>query len=433
MIDIQFIRDNPELVQRKTEEKGYRDINIVELLKLDEKRRDILTQVEELRAQRNILTAEMKGAKPSPEQIEKGRALREKIADGETALKNIDDTYWPALKAVPNMSLDMVPVGDSEDYNVVVRTYGEKPDFDFTPKQHWEIAEAKGWLDKERAAKIAGNRFVYLKGDLVLLEFALWQHGLNTLTNQVKLQEIVDGAGLSNVSSKPFTPVLPPAVARTEVFQATGRLNKEEQTYKIEDEDLWLNASAEHTLSPRYIDEILPEADLPIRLVGFTTAFRREAGTYGKDTEGFLRLHQFNKLEMESFTTAETSFDEHLFMVAIQEYLMQSLGLHHQVLEKCTADIGRPNAKGVDLNVWLPGQGQYRETHTADYITDYQARPMKTRVRRADGTIELVHTNDATAFSQRPLIAIIENFQTPEGDVIVPEVLRPYMGGRERI
>ena len=433
MIDIQFIRDNPELVQRKTEEKGYRDINIVELLKLDEKRRDILTQVEELRAQRNILTAEMKGAKPSPEQIEKGRALREKIADGETALKNIDDTYWPALKAVPNMSLDMVPVGDSEDYNVVVRTYGEKPDFDFTPKQHWEIAEAKGWLDKERAAKIAGNRFVYLKGDLVLLEFALWQHGLNTLTNQVKLQEIVDGAGLSNVSSKPFTPVLPPAVARTEVFQATGRLNKEEQTYKIEDEDLWLNASAEHTLSPMYIDEILPEADLPIRLVGFTTAFRREAGTYGKDTEGFLRLHQFNKLEMESFTTAETSFDEHLFMVAIQEYLMQSLGLHHQVLEKCTADIGRPNAKGVDLNVWLPGQGQYRETHTADYITDYQARPMKTRVRRADGTIELVHTNDATAFSQRPLIAIIENFQTPEGDVIVPEVLRPYMGGRERI
>ena len=144
MIDIQFIRDNPELVQRKTEEKGYRDINIVELLKLDEKRRDILTQVEELRAQRNILTAEMKGAKPSPEQIEKGRALREKIADGETALKNIDDTYWPALKAVPNMSLDMVPVGDSEDYNVVVRTYGEKRDFDFTPEQHWEIAEAKG-------------------------------------------------------------------------------------------------------------------------------------------------------------------------------------------------------------------------------------------------------------------------------------------------
>lgn len=433
MIDIQLIRDNPELVQRKTNEKGYKNVDIAELLRTDEQRRALLTEVEKLRAERNQLTESMKGAKPSPEQIEKGRALREKIADSETALKDIDDTYWPALKAVPNMSLDMVPVGDSEDQNVVLRTYGEKPEFDFTPKNHWEIAEAKGWLDKERAAKIAGNRFVYLKGDLVLLEFALWQHGLNTLTNPEKLRAIITGAGLQNVSDKPFTPVLPPAMARTEVYQATGRLNKEEQTYKIEGEDLWLNASAEHTLSPMYIDEILPEVELPIRLVGYTTAFRREAGTYGKDTEGFLRLHQFNKLEMESFTTAETSFDEHLFMVAIQEYLMQSLGLHHQVLEKCTADIGRPNAKGVDLNVWLPGQGQYRETHTADYITDYQARPMKTRVRRTDGTIELVHTNDATAFSQRPLIAIIENFQTPEGDVIVPEVLRPYMGGRERI
>ena len=433
MIDIQLIRDNPELVQRKTNEKGYKNVDIAELLRTDEQRRALLTEVEKLRAERNQLTESMKGAKPSPEQIEKGRALREKIADSETALKDIDDTYWPALKAVPNMSLDMVPVGDSEDQNVVLRTYGEKPEFDFTPKNHWEIAEAKGWLDKERAAKIAGNRFVYLKGDLVLLEFALWQHGLNTLTNPEKLRAIITGAGLQNVSDKPFTPVLPPAMARTEVYQATGRLNKEEQTYKIEGEDLWLNASAEHTLSPMYIDEILPEVELPIRLVGYTTAFRREAGTYGKDTEGFLRLHQFNKLEMESFTTAETSFEEHLFLVAIQEHLMQTLGLHHQVLEKCTADIGLPNVKGVDLNVWLPGQGQYRETHTADYITDYQARPMKTRVRRTDGTIELVHTNDATAFSQRPLIAIIENFQTPEGDVIVPEVLRPYMGGRERI
>lgn len=433
MLDIQFIRDNPEIVQRKTEEKGYKDISIAELLELDEQRRELLTVVEDLRAQRNALTAEMKGQKPSPEQIEQGKQLREKVTEGEAKLRELDEQFWPALKAVPNVSLDMVPVGASEDDNVVVRAFGEKPQFDFTPKNHWEIANAKGWLDKERAAKIAGNRFVYLKGDLVLLEFALWQHGLNTLTNPETLQAIIDTAGLPNVPNKPFTPVLPPAVARTEVFQATGRLNKEEQTYKIEDEDLWLNASAEHTLSPMYIDEILPEAELPVRLVGYTTAFRREAGTYGKDTEGFLRLHQFNKLEMECFTTAEASLDEHLFLVAIQEHLMQSLGLHHQVLEKCTADIGRPNAKGVDLNVWLPGQGQYRETHTADYITDYQARPMKTRVRRADGTVELVHTNDATAFSERPLIAIIENFQTADGDVIVPEVLRPYMGGREKI
>jgi seryl-tRNA synthetase len=269
-------------------------------------------------------------------------------------------------------------------------------------------------------------------GDLVRLEFALWQFGMDVLSNQEVLQKIIDDSGLK-VSAKPFTPILPPAVAKQAVFEATGRLNRQEQTYKIEDEDLWLNASAEHTISPIYIDEILPEDKLPIRYVGYTTAFRREAGTYGKDTEGIFRLHQFNKLEMESFTTAETSYDEHLFLVAIQEYLMQQLGLPYHVLEKCTADIGRPNAKGVDIEVWLPSQNTYRETHTADYIGDYQTRAMKTRLRRRDGTIELAHTNDATAFSQRPLIGIIENFQTAEGNVAVPDVLRTYMGDRQEI
>lgn len=432
MVDIQVIRDNPEKVREKSKQKGY-DIDVDAILRLDTDRRSTLTQIEELRAKRNELNSQMKGQKPSDEQIEQGKQLREEVSVLEEALRALDKEYWPALKAVPNMPLDTVPVGFTEEENVVVRVVGETPAFEFTPKNHWEIAEAKGWLDKERAAKIAGNRFVYLKGDLVLMEFALWQFGLTTLTNQALLQDIINESGLEGVSAQPFTPVLPPAMARTEVFQATGRLNKEEQTYKIEDEDLWLNASAEHTLSPMYMDEILAEKDLPIRLVGYTTAFRREAGTYGKDTEGFLRLHQFNKLEMESFTTKETSLNEHLFMIAIQEYLMKQLGLPYRVLEKCTADIGRPNAKGVDIDVWLPGQNQYRETHTADYITDYQARPMKTRVRREDGSVELVHTNDATAFSERPLIAIIENNQTADGDVVVPEALRPYMGGRELI
>lgn len=432
MLDIQVIRDNPDKVREKAKQKGY-DIDVGQLMELDGERRTRLVQIDELRARRNELTAAMKGQKPSEEQAAEGRQLKTEITALETELKAIEDKYWPLLKSVPNMPLDIVPVGSTEEDNVVSKTVGELPQFDFTPKNHWEIAEAKGWLDKERAAKIAGNRFVYLKGDLVLLEFALWQLGWTTLTNEETLAGIIRDAGLTGVSSAPFIPVLPPAMARTAIFQATGRLNKEEQTYKIEDEDLWLNASAEHTLSPMYVDEILDEAQLPIRLVGYTTAFRREAGTYGKDTEGFLRLHQFNKLEMESFTTAEDSLNEHLFMVAIQEYLMTQLGLPYRVLEKCTADIGRPNAKGVDIDVWLPGQGKYRETHTADYITDFQARPMKTRVRRTDGTVEFVHTNDATAFSERPLIAIIENNQTAEGDVVVPEVLRPYMGGREKI
>lgn len=432
MLDIRFIRENPDRVQEAAAQKGY-TVNVAELLSADESRRELQMKADDLRTKRNEIASQMRGGKPSPELVEQGRVIKTELAEVEDHLRVADETYIQLLKVVPNMPLDSVPIGTSEDENVVIKTVGEKPEFDFTPKSHWEIAEARGWIDKERAAKIAGARFAYLKGDLVRLEMALWQYGMDVLGSEETLQQIIDMNHLTGVSNKPFVPVIPPAVARTEVFQATGRLNKEEQTYKIEDEDLWLNASAEHTMAPMYMNEILPQAEFPIRMVGYTTAFRREAGTYGKDAEGIFRLHQFNKLEMESFSTAETSLNEHLFMVAVQEYLMAQLGLPFQTLEKCTADIGRPNAKGVDINTWLPGQNEYRETHTADYITDYQARPMKTRVRREGGEVEYVHTNDATVFSERPLVAILENFQTSEGKVIVPEVLRPYMGGREQI
>lgn len=432
MLDIRFVREHAKEVQENARNKGYANINVDEILRLDSSRRDLQGEVDSLREKRNAIAAQMKGGRPDQGLIAEGKEVKERLGTLEAELKNAEETFWTELKKLPNMALPTVPVGATEDENVVVRTIGEKPEFDFTPKSSWELAEAKDWIDKERAAKIAGARFAYLKGDLVRLEMALWQFGMDVLGSEEILQKIIDENNLK-VSAKPFTPVIPPAVARTEVFQATGRLNKEEQTYKLEDEDLWLNASAEHTMAPMYMNETLPEAQLPIRLVGYTTAFRREAGTYGKDAEGIFRLHQFNKLEMESFTGAENSLDEHLFMVAIQEYLMQQLGLPYQVLEKCTADIGRPNAKGVDIETWLPVQASYRETHTADYITDFQTRAMKTRVRRADGGVELAHTNDATVFSERPLIAILENFQTAEGNVRVPEVLRRYMGDRETI
>lgn len=431
MLDIQFIRDNHQKVKDAAKAKNI-SVDIDNLLTLDLKRRELLQDIEKLRKARNETAAQMKNGQPSPDLIAEGKRIKQSLAELEAELEPTESEFKVLLKAVPNMPLDSVPIGSSEAQNVVIKQVGQKPNFKFEVKNHAEIAEAKDWLDKERGAKIAGSRFVYTKGDLVLLEFALWQFGFSVVTNQEILQKIIKENNLS-VSAKPFVPVLPPAVAKKSVFEATGRLNKEEQTYKIEDEDLWLNASAEHTISPMYLNETLQEKDLPIRYVGYTTAFRREAGTYGKDTEGIFRLHQFNKLEMESFTTAETSLDEHLFLVAIQEYLMQQLGLPYQVLEKCTADIGRPNAKGVDIEVWLPSQEAYRETHTADYITDYQTRAMNTKVRRNTGEVELAHTNDATAFSQRPLIGIIENFQNEDGDVVVPEVLRPFMGGKEKI
>ncbi len=431
MLDIQFIRENPELVTQKSKQKGY-EVDIARLLKLDGERRQLLQEVENLRQQRNKLADTMKGSKPTEDIINQGRQVKEEIANFEQKLDKSEDEFIKLLRTVPNMPLESVPVGESEIQNQVIKIVGQKPEFNFDIRSHADIAIEKGWLDKERATKIAGARFVYTLGDLVRLEFALWQFGMDVLTNESILKQIAEVNNL-NVSTKPFVPILPPAVAKKAVFEATGRLNREEQTYKFEDEDLWVNASAEHTIAPIFLDEILQAKDLPIRFVGYTTAFRKEAGTYGKDTEGIFRLHQFNKLEMESFTSAKDSLNEHLFMVAIQEYLMQQLELPYQVLEKCTADIGGPNAKGVDINVWIPSQQTYRETHTADYMTDYQARAMKTRVRCTDSQIEFVHTNDATVFSQRPLIAIIENYQDANGDVVVPKCLRAYMGGREKI
>ncbi|MFA5004153.1 MAG: serine--tRNA ligase [Candidatus Saccharimonadales bacterium] len=433
MLDIQFIRDNSELVQEKSKQKGY-DVNIGALLELDAERRTRLTQIEELRARRNTQSAGLKGQKPNDEQLAASRDLKEELSQREAELKIIEEKYGVLMKTVPNMPLGDVPVGASEDENVVSKTVGEPTKFDFEPKNHAQIAEAKGWMDKERAAKVTGSRFAYLKGDLVRLQFAIIQFVISKLTDQNFLDEVIRENGLQT-SNKPFVPVLPPLMLRESMYDAMDRLEPRDDRYKIEgDDDLWLQGSAEHVLGSMHADEVFAEADLPIRYVGYATSFRREAGTYGKDMEGMFRMHQFDKLEMESLTLAENGLQEHLMLVAIQEKLMQLLDIPYHVLTKCTADIGKPNARGVDIEAWLPAQAKYRETHTADYMTDYQARRLKTRVRRMDGKTELVHTNDATAFAlSRTPIAIIENFQTAEGNVMVPEVLRPFMGGQATI
>jgi seryl-tRNA synthetase len=431
MLDIRFIRENAELVQKKARQKGY-EVDTTQLLGFDKQRSEILQQVEELRRTRNELAEKGKNGPPTEKEMARGREIKDRLSDLEHQLTAVEEEFKALLRKVPNMPLDEVPVGVSEDENVVIREWGEKPQFDFEPKNHWQIGEDRGLIDKERAAKVAGSRFAYIKGDLVRLQFALVQFGLDMLTNEEVIKKIIQDFDVQTVS-KPFIPVLPPAVARTDVYIATGRLNKEEQTYKLEEDDLWLNASAEHTLAPMYLNETLNEKDLPLRFVGYTTAFRREAGTYGKDTEGIFRLHQFDKLEMESFTEPKDGLNEHLLMVAIQEYLMQQLKLPYQVLEKCTADIGFPNAKGIDINTWLPGQNKYRETHTADFITDFQARSMQTRVKSDSGT-KYAHTNDATAFAMgRTLVAIIENYQNADGTIRIPDVLQPYLGGQTKL
>lgn len=433
MLDIRYIRENADRVQEAAGQKGY-TVDIAKLLKVDEARRELQQKADQLRTRRNEISGQMKGGKPSSELVEEGKRLKTELAEVEDHLRVVDEEFTSLIKQVPNMPYSDVPVGKSEDENVIAKVVGQIPEFNFEVKNHAKIAEAKGWLDKERAAKVAGSRFAYIMGDMMRLELAIEQFVVNTLGEESKIAEIAEAAGLKDsVSTKPFTPVLPPLMIKTEPYDQMDRLEPSDDRYKIEGEELWLQGSAEHVLGSMHAGEIFDEKDLPIRYLGFATSFRKEAGTYGKDMEGIIRMHQFDKLEMESFTTAENSLNEHLLFVAIQEYLLQALGLPYQVLQKCTADIGKPNARGIDMEVWLPGQGKYRETHTADYMTDYQARRLQTRVRRETG-VELIHTNDATAFALgRIMVAIIENYQTVDGDVRLPDVLKPYFGGKELI
>jgi seryl-tRNA synthetase len=432
MLDIRFIRENADAVQQNAKNKGY-EVSIADLLQLDEQRRELSGQLDELRERRNQNAGKMQGGRPDDAAIEEGRQIKAAITEKEVTFSTIDGEFLDLLKKVPNMASSDVPLGASEDENVVAKTVGEPTSFSFEPRNHAVIAEQRGWLDKERAAKVTGSRFAYIKGDLVKLQMAIVQFVMNTLSDEAKIKEIAEGAGLS-VATKPFTLILPPLLIRTDMYDAMDRLEPSDDRYKLEGDDLWLQGSAEHVMGSMHADEIIDEQNLPIRYLGYATSFRREAGTYGKDMEGILRMHQFDKLEMEAFTTAENGMDEHLLMVTIQEYLLTQLELPYRVIQKCTADIGKPNARGIDMEAWLPGQSQYRETHTADYMTDYQTRRLQTRVRRESGEVELLHTNDATAFALgRAMIAIIENGQDEQGNVRVPEVLRPYLMGRETL
>ena len=416
MLDIKFIRENPDIVKKAISDKSSK-VDLDAFLVLDAKRRELMTKTENLRASQKKL---------GKDNIDEAKKIKEEIKELQVTLDETETAWKTVLKQIPNIPANDVPVGHSEEENQVIKSIGKKPVFNFPPKNHAELGEALGLIDKERAAKVTGARFAYLKGPLVQLHWAIIQFGISVLTDEKILAKIAKTAKLK-VSTKPFVPVLPPLMIRTEPYDAMDRLEPRDERYKIEGEDLWLQGSAEHVLGTMHMNEILEEKELPVRYVGYATSFRKEAGTYGKDMEGIIRMHQFDKLEMESLTTKEDSLVEHHFMVAIQEYLMTQLGLPYEVVLKCTFDIGKPNARGVDINVWFPGQNKYRETHTADYMTDYQTRRLDTRVRR-NGALELLHTNDATVFSQRPLIAILENYQQKDGSVKVPKVLQKYTG-----
>ena len=419
MIDLKILREQTEQVKTACRNKNS-DVDIDRIVSLDADRRKLQGELDALNAARK----EAAQAKD----IEKGKALKEQAVGLEAELSRVEGEVNALLLRVPNLPSDDTPVGKDDSENVVLRKWGEPRAFGFEPKDHMALGTALGIIDSEKAAEVSGARLTYLKGDLVLMQMALANFVFSVLTHEGTLKTIIEKAGLP-VPSTPFVPVVPPLMIRPEVFQRMARLEPRDERYHIPSDDAFLIGSAEHPLGPLHMDETLQEAELPRRYVAFTPAFRREAGSYGKDTKGILRLHQFDKVEMESFALPEAGIAEQDFFVAIQEHLMQALGLPYQVVMTCTGDQGDPDARHLDIETWMPGEGKYRETHSADYMTDFQARRLATKVRRADGGNQFVHMNDATAVAMgRTMIAILENYQEADGSIRVPEVLVPLMG-----
>ncbi len=434
MIDLHDLRARPDVYKEAVKNKRV-NVDIDAFLELDTKRKNLLTSVEEKRARRNTVSKQVPTlqGEEKTKTIAEMKTLGDTLKDEEKELETVEQEWTTVQLQIPNLPLPEVPVGLSEEENVVIRTFGTPREFDFSVKDHVALGKDLDIIDVEQAAVVSGSRFAYLKGDAVRLQMAIIQLTFDVLGSERILSDVAKVNEL-NVSTKPFKPMLPPVIMRKEVMNRMDRLQPEDQRYLLPEDEQVLVGSAEHTLGPYYMEQTLDESQLPVRFIGYSTAFRREAGTYGKDMGGILRVHQFDKLEMESFTTPEAGADEQQFIVALQEYLVQQMEVPYRVLQKCTFDIGKPNANGLDVECWIPSQNTYRETHTSDYMTDYQARRLGTHYKTADGKRQLVHMNDATAFAiGRTLIAILENHQNADGSVTIPKALRPYMGGQELI
>ncbi|MBI5220434.1 MAG: serine--tRNA ligase [Candidatus Liptonbacteria bacterium] len=430
MIDINLLRTEPEQIRKgilaKNADAGLAD----KFLELDQRWRQVVTTLDSLRANQNRLSRERK--------IEEAKQNKEEIKKQELELAGLETERTEVLRLIPNPPLAEVPPGKSEADNVTLREVGDKPQSPAPFRDYLELAEPLGLIDTARAAKVSGSRFGYILGALVKLEFAMFHFGLKTLTDKKIIHRLIRENHLK-LPDNPFTPVLPPVLVSRQSMQAMGYMERGgDEIYHLPADDMFLVGTSEQSLAPMHMDETLPGKELPKRYVGYSTCFRREAGSYGKDTRGIIRVHQFNKMEMLVLCTPETSRAEHRLILAIEEYLMQELKLPYRVLNICSADLGDPAAAKFDLEAWLPGQnggqGEYRETHSASNCTDYQARRLNIRYqpigdkKNPSPKPEFVHILNGTVFSERPLIAIIENYQTPEGKVRVPDVLQKYVG-----
>ncbi len=422
MLDLKFVRDNTGRVSRMLRDRQV-DLDLKPFLELDEERRRILREVEELKRQRNVASDEIARIKKehgdASERIERMREVSQQIKALDQQLTLIQDRFNEILLLIPNMPHDSVPVGKDESDNPVIKVWGKPPEFDFEPKPHWDVAESLGILDFERAAKITGARFALYWGAGAALERALISFMLDLHT---RLHSYLE--------------VLPPFIANATSLTGTGQLPKFKQDlFKLEGFDYYLVPTAEVPVTNIHMNEVLEEEDLPKYYTAYTPCFRSEAGSYGKDTRGLIRQHQFNKVELVKFVKPETSYDELEKLLANAETILQELALPYRVVSLCTADLGFSASKTYDIEVWLPGQNTYREISSCSNFEDFQARRANIRYRpKGQSRSDFVHTLNGSGLAVgRTVVAILENCQQPDGSVVIPKVLRPYLRNMEKI
>ena len=417
MIDIKLILEQPDLVAKNNANRG-KTIEIAVATGLATRRLELVDAVQTLRTRSNKIAELIPKASADEREglVDEGKKMKEEAKLKEAELNTIELDLETELHKYPNLLRDDVPLGKDEASNEVVRVFMEPTAFSFEPKDHLTLGEDLGMIDVERATKVSGTRFVYLKGDLVLMEFALIQYAFSFL------------------GKNGFVPVMPPHIISTSAMSKMGYLDHggEEEVYHLKNDDAVLIGTSEQAIGPMLMDEMLDETKLPFRYMGFSPCYRREAGSYGRDVRGILRMHQFDKIEMFSFTAPEESDTEHQLLLSLEEQLMQGLKLPHQVMKLCSGDVGAPSARTYDINTWIPSQKVYRETHSTSNTTDFQTRRLNIRVKR-EGKNVLAHALNGTAFAiGRTLIAIMENYQQKDGSILVPEVLRAYVG-KEKI
>lgn len=411
MIDINLLRQEPETVRQALINRQKDSSVVDEIIKLDSSRRDLLANVEKLRADQNVLSRQFKG-KPTEEQIKQATEIKENLKKLETELKDIEDKQNSVLETIPNIPAPDVPIGKDDSENPVYKTVGEPTKFDFQPLDHADLGEKLDIIDVKKAAQVSGSRFGYFKGQGAVLEMAVMFYAFQKLV------------------SKGFVGMIPPSMVKSSSEWKCGYASNKNlfnAYYSVPEDDLIFISSSEHAVVPYHMDEILDANNLPIKYVNYSTCFRREAGTYGKDMKGILRVHCFNKVEMNIFTLPDykISDDMCLEMLACEEEIMQEFGIPYQVVKNCTGDLPQPNRRMYDINSWFPGQNAYRETQSCSNCGDYQARRLNTKVK-INGKNEFVHILNATMITDRAVLAIIENHQQADGSIKIPKVLQPF-------